>query len=1035
MKKFKRLICLLLCLCMLAGFAPATASAAGDLPFTDVPVGAWYRDAVQYVYDHGIMNGTATDKFSPELSTTRGMIVTVLHRMEAEPTATGENFSDVAADRYYAMPVAWASSMGIVNGYGNSKFGPDDPITREQLAAILYRYSGVMGLSTSTRGDLSAFTDSANISAYATEAMSWAVGMGLIFSVGDGLLAPTANATRAQVAMSLYGLLTSKVQSAEEPSGGYGIFDLSVSGSSVTAAVSTIEACNINIEVLDESGKKLYTGSFELDGNIQLKSLSFATGFNFPESFIISAVLTNSRSSALCDKFVCRDYTKSYREFAAKTEADYASDRLIDLVGENDGNFALLHDDVIMLSASPISSKNGSTVFSAAELAQLGLKKGDKICFVDSEGKYATVKIAKAELSGDTLSITEDNNSYISDFYKTIKIDTLLLPAGDISAASGSSSGGSSGKQWLSDMKMGAKVSNSFSTPFGSFGHSSSVGGKLEFNYDFELFGKDYLEITMVAGIDTELNLEIGPNKKLSDKLEIVSIPLAGLKDIADIPMELALSYEIDCDAGMDATINMESAMGLVYNSNDGNQKVEYKEIAIGEMNIEGEVEAKFGLEASISAALFDDKLTIGLGAEGGVGWSGKAKAATTPLPGSDSYHACSLCVDGNAFGFFEVDLSSKCKLSEKLSGSILDIDFLYLQWTICRFYVSLINEPASVHGGKIKFDMGDCPNKKYRADFSTYNNDEEETGIAVTVRAKDGNADAGSSPYRTYLYPGDYTALATIDGKDASKSFAVSDSPVSIKLSVQDYSLSGTVTDEKSGEAISGATVIVRNSSGEVVTDTFTDASGKYAFKLPEGDYSLSFSAEDYESASASLSLSSDRVLNVALKKMPGILSGTVTDKDTGKAISGATIKANSGDGTIVTAVSDSSGRYSMELPSGKSYSLDFSADGYISESGSLSVDDSGEYHMSKALRPNSRKVTIEVVSWGRPYAGATVEIGGIGKYVTGSDGTVTIDIPVTVADGNYLIIAKTREYYGNATLKVPDSSFIRVDAFMLIH
>ncbi len=1038
MRNFKRLMCMLLCLGMLAGFIPVSASAAGSMPFTDVPADAWYRDAVQYVYDNGIMNGVAADKFAPESTTTRGMIVTVLHRMEGEPAAMGENFTDVAADKYYAMPVAWASSMGIVNGYGYGKFGPEDPITREQLATILYRYSETMGMSTSVHGDLSVFNDSAATSAYAVEAMSWAVGMGLIFSVGNSRLAPTDNATRAQVAVSLSALLTSRVQDAEEPSGSYGIFDLSVNGSSVTAAVSTMDECSIAIEVLDESGKRLYADSFDLSGNIQLGSVELATGFNFPENFIISAVLTDSRGSAMCNKFVCRDYTESYREFAAKTEADYDSEHLIDLAGKNDGSFALLHDDVIMLSASPVSEENGTSVFSADALADIELKKGDKICFVDANGKYATVKIAKVELRGDKLSVSADNSTYISDFYKTIKIDTLLLPEGDLASAHSLSAGsGSSAREWLSDMKMGSRVNNSFSTPFGSFGHSTSVGGKMEIIYDFELFGKDYIEVTMVAGIDTELSLEIGPNKKISDSLEIASIPLAGIKDIADIPMEISLNYEIDCDAGLNTTVNMEAAMGVVYNTLDGSQKVEEKNIAVGEMYIEGEVEAKFGLDASIKASLLDDKLSIGLGAEGGVGWSGKAKSPSVPLPGSDSYHACGLCVDGTTFGFFEVDLSSDCKLSKKLSGNILDIDFLYLQWTICRFYVSLINEPESVHRGELKFDFGDCPNKKYRGDFSTFNNGEEETGVSVTIRTKSANADAGASPYRTYLYPGDYAALATIDGKDASKSFSVVDSPVAVRLSVQDYKLSGTVSDKKSGEPISGAGVSVRNSDGELVADAFTDASGKYSLMLPEGEYSLGFSAEDYESAGASVTLSADSTMNAALKKIekPGTLDGVITDKNTGDPISGASITATADDGSSISASTDPSGRYAVELPSGKNYTLSFTAEGYIGESAALEVEDSGEYHISKALRPNTRKVTIEVVTWGRPYAGATVEIPGIGTYTTGSNGQVTIDIPESVADGSYLIIARTRENYGNATLKIPGSDFIRVDAFMLIH
>ncbi|MCI8932929.1 MAG: hypothetical protein HFE80_00240 [Clostridiaceae bacterium] len=205
MKKGKRFLSLLLSLCLTLGLLPGMALAAeGGLPFADVKAGDWYYEAVQYVYEKGMMSGVSDTAFAPGDSTTRGMIVTVLHRLEKQPetVATGK-FPDVAADQWYAGPVAWASEKSIVNGYDNGNFGPMDPITREQMAAILYRYAQFKGYDTKSSGDISAFADSAQVSSYAVEAMKWAVGQGLISGMENNMLAPQGNATRGQIAVVL----------------------------------------------------------------------------------------------------------------------------------------------------------------------------------------------------------------------------------------------------------------------------------------------------------------------------------------------------------------------------------------------------------------------------------------------------------------------------------------------------------------------------------------------------------------------------------------------------------------------------------------------------------------------------------------------------------------------------------------------------------------------------------------------------------------------------------------------------------------
>ena len=152
-----------------------------------------------------LMKGTSVTTFSPNLTTTRSMIVTILYRLENEPSVSGKcPFSDVKSGSYYENAITWAAANGIVGGYGEGKFGPDDNITREQMAAILYRYAQYKGYDVSDKADLGKFTDSGKIGAWAADAMAWANANALVNGVSATILNPQGEATRAQVAAILH---------------------------------------------------------------------------------------------------------------------------------------------------------------------------------------------------------------------------------------------------------------------------------------------------------------------------------------------------------------------------------------------------------------------------------------------------------------------------------------------------------------------------------------------------------------------------------------------------------------------------------------------------------------------------------------------------------------------------------------------------------------------------------------------------------------------------------------------------------------
>ena len=177
----------------------------GANPFTDVSEKDWFYSDVMFVYENGLMLGTSKTLFSPHGTATRGMMATILWRMEGSPVPKGKNgFTDVEAGKWYADAITWTAENGIFAGYGKDKFGPDDPITREQLAAIFYRYADYKGYDLTVKGNLDKFKDADKITDYAKTAMGWAVGSGLVKGKSGNLLDPQGTATRAEIAAMLH---------------------------------------------------------------------------------------------------------------------------------------------------------------------------------------------------------------------------------------------------------------------------------------------------------------------------------------------------------------------------------------------------------------------------------------------------------------------------------------------------------------------------------------------------------------------------------------------------------------------------------------------------------------------------------------------------------------------------------------------------------------------------------------------------------------------------------------------------------------
>ena len=171
--------------------------------FADLTSGSWYYDGVRCALENGLMTGTSARTFAPDRPVTRAMLVTILWRLAGEPYGRVSPFEDVLPGSWYAQAVSWAYDKGIVTGVTATSFQPSAPVTREQLCAILCRYAALTGKNTAASASLDAFTDRAQVSAYAEASVRWALQAGLLTGVGDGRLAPRSGATRAQLAVLL----------------------------------------------------------------------------------------------------------------------------------------------------------------------------------------------------------------------------------------------------------------------------------------------------------------------------------------------------------------------------------------------------------------------------------------------------------------------------------------------------------------------------------------------------------------------------------------------------------------------------------------------------------------------------------------------------------------------------------------------------------------------------------------------------------------------------------------------------------------
>lgn len=690
MKKARKIVSIIVTLCFLLTLVPAGAFAAPkdtEVPFDDVQTTDWFYDTVQYVYDEGLMAGTGDRIFSPQQTTTRGMIVTILHRMAGSPEAEAQDFTDVDPDAWYAPAISWSIESGVGAGYGGGLFGPDDAITREQMASFLYRYADLEGYDVSAVGDLNDFADASAVSDWAEDVMSWAVGAELFAGRDNNQLAPQGLTTRAEAATILMRYCenivgTSADDPSDEPS------DDPVEEPEDDASFEEKHEEFMNKDIYD----------FEADRVLQVDE--------------------------------------------SDTEDNFA------VVAED---VKLVEDNNTANQVISANEDTGVYVISNIDDTVRNLKAGDKFMSVsdtDTDNNISII-VKSISISGNTATINSSGGT-IQDFYEYIQIndefavsdeymrdndadtntdgeEVKLEQAGPVNQILVKSGGGVG-------VEKTEAYTHKVAFPEDSSEKDRIVDGEtviaLTFSvvveWDKDSLGDKYLRCDLIGNFDLTNDYTVNflnKSKELKKTLFPVNMPIGttGLSIVGDV------SFVMNCSGTLKAEFDSAYSknIGFRFTTDDGfspiNETVENDASAI--------VDAKASISAGIAPTLglkivsvLDGRLTgeVGIGAD---------ISGEKDLLHQDPTHLCYLCFDG------KIDLYAKCGVRleadlvvDKISLYKKD-DLLSDTYTLGTFYCSLLNE-----GKTPIFGWGDCPYKNVSVD-------EVENLVVITGEVKSTNS------------------------------------------------------------------------------------------------------------------------------------------------------------------------------------------------------------------------------------------------------------------------------------------------------
>lgn len=810
----------------------------------------------------------------------------------------------------------------------------------------------------------------------------------------------------------------------------------------VYATVSAPENCALIVRFIEE--EDYFSGYFEenknyIDDGYLYASHIVAAGSNMatitaevndslPDTFVAEAILIDENAAPLCNPYSSIENTERYEEFDEKSVYDFNDDTLVVNFDQDlDNNFGVLADDVMVLTADEVSPQDADgdgedDQYKIVNPSQ-AINQHDKIFIYDSDSEHL-LKVRSITSKGTYFIVVPtkaDDSEYgfdMEDFYKFIKVDIDCNEAETQNSIPQSqkvnqylASGGSRG---INVYNAYENISGSYTLPklskefeIGDYKVSSETNGtisaSLVLEWDVVLFGEDYMRCDFIYTTDTSTTfgvskavesndktlLSVKKDKALKDvKLGKFRIPLGATGITAFVDLKIRLEWEIN--AGFEATTTTYAVSGFKYNTIDGRQKVDKKDNSWS-IQCKGHAEIKLGLVPAVGVEFLEGVLKCSL--ECFLGAVAEADAVVPVHQEGASKHACSLCIEGKLSLCITVDAKLEYKITEKLTGTPIDIELVNFEKPLFDFYVSLLNDRNSVYGGSISWGKGSCKNMMYKTTVNAQNSSGENINTNVSVYKKSTNTLVQTIPAGNYVYlaPGQYVAKATIEGKACEKSFTVVDASKNVIVSTSNVNsvVNGSVYNVSTNAPISDVTINIYENS-DVVTTVTTDGDGNFSLPLDAGTYRIEATKHGYISASQYFVLRDGENKYIEAFKLAndnsvdimGGIYGAITDAITGRNVSGVEIKIRKnwgnedGSDIVFATQTDNYGEYdcckkelfgvNFGLDAGN-YTVSISKEGYIPTSFNITIVGGEDLAFNSTITPvGAENVYHIVLTWG---------------------------------------------------------------------
>lgn len=721
----------------------------------------------------------------------------------------------------------------------------------------------------------------------------------------------------------------------------YSIAGLMCEGTEFRVTVTTDEICVLRIEVLNEDSEKaLHTVHTGMEPGLDYADVlvPVPVDITLPAYYVLRAVLLDGSGNELCTPYTTIQHTEAFEQFDAMTAEDFAdTDNAI--VDFGDCGFGVVADGAIPVPGTSRTDDHNTYVIPGTTVPE----KGGVIVVTLDDGTQEPVKINSVIKNTDgTTTVTRDPETVLSDLYEVFKLDGTA----DVGEAA---QNGGEARMRAGDGGVSASLSTGFTYGAFSLSVTGTAGVTVKAFYNAALFGEDYIEQQVYLTMSATAKAKVTGSFSLSDIKDAFGNPFKPEIKLWDGPiyligagavvtaleLKISVPLEFSCEASGEYTMTITQKTGYSYTSTNGNIPIKERDTD-HDFQIKGSFHLQSSLKINLNAIVLLGILQGGVTGQVGLRVDGTAVPNDTSNLTGSKVHGCSLCCDIDVSLFAEAKANIVLKITERFKQNLLNVTLFSIKATVGKFYFSIINEADSMFGGTPTFGKGKCPNYKYRVNVSTLGYDGNTlTGIPVVITKEGAKKFSGESPCTTYLYYGDYSAEASFDSGADQKAFAIRRDPANVVIQEAALTMSGHITDDKTGDPISGASVAITLYNGETRSTT-TDASGFYSFeKLFGTSFHFCITAENYEELNTGIEYSYIATEHTKDFKLTPLdltadFSGCVIDNITKKPIAGATVEVALSDGTVVSATTGADGMYSLVDLTGLSFKFTVSADHY---------------------------------------------------------------------------------------------------------